>query len=108
VAHAFLEGIAVVHSCFGGLSAADIAEIVTAANESVGHFDYLLAHMRYTCARNAFILRRCTRSTLSVTRRYTPVARGVARGDRLAQAIHSRFDDDERRRKARVCTDSWG
>jgi hypothetical protein len=32
--------------------------------------------------------------------RYTPVARGVARGDRLAQAIHSRFDDDERRRKA--------
>jgi hypothetical protein len=24
--------------------------------------------MRYTCARNAFILRRCTRSTLSVTR----------------------------------------
>jgi hypothetical protein len=40
--------------------------------------------------------------------RYTPVARGVARGDRLAQPIHSRFDDDERRRKARVCTHSWG
>jgi len=34
--------------------------------------------------------------------RYTPVARGVARGDRLAQAIHSRFDDDERRRKAAI------
>jgi hypothetical protein len=33
--------------------------------------------------------------------RYTPV-RGVARGDRLAQAIHSRFDDDERRRKAAI------
>jgi hypothetical protein len=40
--------------------------------------------------------------------RYTPVARGVVRGDRLAQAIHSRCDDDERRRKARVCTHSWG
>ena len=48
---------------------------MTAANERVGDFDYLLAHMRYTCARNAFILRRCTRSTLSVTRRYTPVTR---------------------------------
>jgi hypothetical protein len=40
--------------------------------------------------------------TLAVTdktclSRYTPVARGVARGDRLAQAIHSRFDDDELR-----------
>jgi len=53
----------VLHSCSGGLSAADIAEIVIAANERVGDFDYLLAHLRYTCARNAFILRRCTRST---------------------------------------------
>jgi hypothetical protein len=34
--------------CSGGLSAADIAEIGTAANERVGDFDYLLAHMRYT------------------------------------------------------------
>jgi hypothetical protein len=46
VAHAFLEGIAWSIVCSGGLSAADIAEIVTAANERVGDFDYLLAHMR--------------------------------------------------------------
>jgi hypothetical protein len=54
----------------------------------------------------AFILTRSLRQKRKP--RYTPVARGVARGDRLAQAIHSRFDDDERRRKARVCTHSWG
>ena len=40
VAHAFLEGIAWSIVCSGGLSAADIAEIVTAANERVGDFDY--------------------------------------------------------------------
>jgi hypothetical protein len=45
----------VFHSCSGGLSAADIAEIVTAANERVGDFDYLLVHMRYTCAQNALV-----------------------------------------------------
>jgi hypothetical protein len=73
------------------LSAADIAEIVTAANERVGDFDYLLAHMRYTCARNAFTKAVHAFHVECYTRfhaGYTPVARGVARGDRLAQAIH--------------------
>jgi hypothetical protein len=39
---------AVLHSCSVGLSGADIAAIVTAANERVGDFDCLVAHMRYT------------------------------------------------------------
>jgi hypothetical protein len=39
---------AALHSCSVGLSGADIAAIVTAANKRTDDFDYLLAHMRYT------------------------------------------------------------